>query len=413
MDSLLKKNTCRIAAALVIGMIFITASCTKKNKTGNLEREDLFTIVYGSFENQLNLLNLESPYPRPDSQIYMDEGIFYISNAYSGKILQLTSFGDLLSLYYNPDKNPPPTFTGSEQNQKITTRRSIIYPFNHPSYLTVTKEKHLFAVDTIPDDRIEYDYTDTIALRNIVVHFDETGAFVDTIGQEGVGGTPFPLIEGLFSNDNNELIVVCKTAQSMKVYWYDAAGTLRYKIPIALDKLPSPYESSITIFSNIEKIVPDHIEEKIYLKIDYYREDIDPATKVSAGISYDKSCLYVFDIASKQYEHPFEIAPYETSETAGSSTVYFKKVYNLLGVSQQNWCFLSVPDTEGYILKIIDLRTGKMYTRKLLVAAEELLYNAFSLSPDGILSALLAGNDSASLVWWRTNEIIGAYLNER
>ena len=149
------------------------------------------------------------------------------------------------------------------------------------------------------------------------------------------------------------------------------------------------------------------------MKIDYYREDIDPATKVSAGISYDKSCLYVFDIASKQYEHPFEIAPYETSETTGSSTVYFKKVYNLLGVSQQNWCFLFVPDTEGYILKIIDLRTGKMYTRKLLVAAEELLYNAFSLSPDGILSALLAGNDSASLVWWRTNEIIGAYLNER
>lgn len=407
---ILKKNAYRITAVLLFTLCIV--SCAKKNLTGNLKREDLFTIEYGSFENQLNLFNLESPYPRPDSQIYMDEGIFYVSNAYSGKILQLTSFGDLLSLYYNPEKNPHPASTDSDQKQKITTRRSIAYPFNHPSYLTVTGERHLFAVDTIPDDRIEYDYAENIALRNLVVHFDESGAFVDTIGQEGVGGTPFPLIEGLYTNDANELIVVCKTAQSMKVFWYDSSGNLRYNIPLACNNMPSPYENGKKIFSNVEKIVPDYTEEKLYLKIDYYREDIDPATKVSAGISYDKSFLYVFDIASKQYEHHSEIAPHEMSETGSTGTVHFKKVYNLLGVSKQNWCFLSVPDQDGYILKIIDLHTGKMYIRKLPIAPEELLYNAFNLSPDGILSALLAGNTSAAIVWWRTHEIIGAYLNE-
>ena len=35
------------------------------------------------------------------------------------------------------------------------------------------------------------------------------------------------------------------------------------------------------------------------------------------------------------------------------------------------------------------------------------------LSSDGILSAVLAGNEQAEMVWWRTNEITGVSTHER
>ncbi|MEL3906821.1 MAG: hypothetical protein P1P65_07330 [Treponema sp.] len=396
---------------LIYIFVMLTAGCTN-GKTGKLEREDLFLIQYGNFESQMNLFNLESSYTRPDSQLYMDGGIFYISNSNAGKILQLTSFGDLLALYYNPEKNPRPTFIETEQKDTIMTRRALIYPLNHPSYLAVTQEKHLFAVDTLKEERIEYDQTENLALRDIVLRFNENGEFIDTIGQEGPGGTPFPPIEGLYTAADSSIIVICRTEQSIRVYWYDQSGSLRYKIPIAFNTLPSPYTDELKMFSSIDKIVPDFNTKKLYIKIDYYRENIDPGTKVSAGISYDKSCLYIFNIDTKRYERKIDIAPYEGTEHTGAGIRHFKKVYGLLGVTANNWCFLTTPLPDGYILELIDLKSNKIYTRTLSVTPEELTYNAFNLSPDGILSAILAGNEHAAIVWWGTHELIGASKNE-
>jgi len=343
----------------------------------------------------------------------MNGGIFYISNSSAGKILKLTSFGDLLALYYNPETNPRPTFIDIEQADKITTRRAVTYPLNHPTFLAVTPDKHLFAVDTVNEDRIEYDQTENLALRDIVLHFNEAGEFVDTIGQEGVGGTPFPPIEGLYTDSDNGIIVICRTERSIRVYWYDNTGNLLYKIPIAFNGLPSPYTTELKTFSNLDKTIPDFSEKKLYIKIDYYREDIDSDTNVSAGISYDKSCLYIFNIETKQYERKIDISPYEDTENTNTGIRHFKKVYSLLGVTENNWCFLTTPQSDGYILELIDLYSNKIYTRTLTVSPDELTYNAFHLSSDGMLSALLAGNEQAAIVWWRTNDIIGASKNER
>ena len=383
-----------------------------KSTTGNLERESLFSIKYGNFEDQLDLFQLESSYIRPDSQLAMDEGIFYLSNSNAGKILKLTSFGDLLALYYSPEKNPHPTFIESGQADKIMTRRAVTYPLNHPTYLAVTPHKHLYTVDTVNEDRIEYDQTENLALRDIVVHFTESGEPADTIGQEGLGGTPFPPIEGLHTDSENGIIVVCRTERAVRVYWYDASGNLLYKIPIAFNGLPSPYSNDVKIFSSLDKAVPDFAAKKLYIKIDYYRENIDSDTNVSAGISYDKSCLYTFNIETKRYERKIDIAPYEDTENTSAGVRHFKKVYSLLGVTANNWCFLTTPRPDGYILELIDMRSNKIYTRTLTVSADELAYNAFYLSPDGILSAVLAGNEQAEMVWWRTNEITGASTHE-
>ncbi|MGI5098453.1 hypothetical protein E4N70_06620 [Treponema vincentii] len=405
----------RIFKGLCIAIYCVFSLCAVscgKETTGNLEREHLFSIKYGNFEDQLDLFQLASPYIRPDSQLAMDDGIFYLSNSSAGKIMRLTSFGDLLALYYNPEKNPQPTFVDADQTDKITTRMAVPYPLNHPTYLAVTPSKHLFAVDTVNEERIEYDQTENLALRDTVIHFNEAGEFVDTVGQEGAGGTPFPPIEGLYADSNGGLIVVCRTATGIRVYWYDNTGSLLYKIPIAFSGLPSPYTNEVKGFSSLDKAVPDFTAKKLYIKVDYYREDIDAETNVSAGISYDKSCLYTFNIEEQRYERTIDIVPYEDTEDTSTGVRHVKKVYGLLGVTANNWCFLTTPRSDGYMLELIDLHSNKIYTRVLSVSAEELVYNAFNLSSDGILSALLAGDTQAEIVWWKTNEIIGASKNE-
>lgn len=392
----------------------VFCACSKET-SGKIEREHLFSLTYGNFEDQFNIFQLESSYVRPDSQLVMSDGIFYISNASAGKVLKLTSFGDLLALYYDPERNPPPSGADTGHTDKIMTRRAVKYPLNHPTYLAVTTHKHLFIVDSVAEQHIEYDQTENLALRDIVIHFNEAGEYIDTLGQEGVGGTPFPPIEGIYTNAANGIIVVCRTGTGVRVYWYDSAGSLLYKVPIALSSLPSPYTGNEKVFLNLDKAIPAFTTRKLYIKVDYYREDIDSETNVSAGISYDKSCLYTFNLEDKRYEQAVDIAPYEDTEETDAGvghTKHCKKVYGLLGITDNHWCLLMTPYSEGYVLELIDLYSNKIYTRTLSIAENELVYHAFHLSSDGILSALLAGDTQANIVWWKTSGIIGAANNE-
>ena len=72
----------RIFKGLCIAVYCVFSFCAVsggKKKTGNLERKQLFSIKYGNFEDQLDLFQLASPYVRPDSQLVMDDGIFYLN----------------------------------------------------------------------------------------------------------------------------------------------------------------------------------------------------------------------------------------------------------------------------------------------------------------------------------------------
>jgi hypothetical protein len=396
-------------------LLILLSSCNEEN-VSRVDREKLFTLSYGRFEDEIDLFQLDANSTGPDTQIYMRDGMFYISNSGSKKILQLTSFGDLLSVYYNPETNPVPSFTNSssgstaaagEVSSAPTTRKAVSYPFNHPVYLTVDSLKRLFVVDQVPADRVEFDNDDQVVLRDVVLRFNPDGRFIDYIGQEGPGGTPFPPITGVYSNNANETIVTVKTQVGIKVYWFDSEGALLFRIPVEFKNLPSPYEKDKNVLSSLEKILPDPASRRIYLKIDYYAEVIDAATKSNAGISFDRSCLYPFDISSGKYEHFIDVPAYEGVDKDNLGTVSFKKPYELLGITTTGWVYLYTPGDDGYALEVLDSRSRRIYKRNLAVQPDELAYNVLMLSPDGIVSALLASSSSASLVWWRTDALIG------
>ncbi len=402
-----------LAVALCLSFSALFVSCTKET-VSLVEREKLFTLTYGRFEDEIDLFQLDSNTTGPDTQIFMKDGMFYIANSGSKKILQLTSFGDLLSVYYNPETNPVPSFAetatdeaGAAAKAVTATRKAISYPFNHPVYLTVDSLKRLFIVDQVPQERFEYDNEDQVVLRDVVLRFNLDGRFVDYLGQEGPGGTPFPPIIGVYNNTRNETVVMAKTQAGIKVFWFNDEGTLLFRIPVSFRNLPSPYEKDRVILSSLEKILPDPDTRRIYLKIDYYTEVIDTATQSNAGISYDRSCVYPFDIDSAKYGERIDIPSYNGVDKDNLGTLTFKKPYEFLGITSSGWIFLSTPRPGGYALEILDTGSRRIHKRTLSVREDELAYNALMLSSDGILSALLATAYDASVVWWRTDALIG------
>jgi hypothetical protein len=430
------------AALCAAPLVFLSCADEPASQVG---REKLFTLSYGRFEDEIDLFQLDSNSTGPDTQIFMRDGMFYISNSGSRKILQLTSFGDLLSVYYNPETNPVPSFAAegmagqgtpdalssgdslalasesapsgaspaggampeAKQSPVTTTRKAISYPFNHPVFLTADTLKRLYVVDQIPSERFEYDNEDQVALRDVVLRFNPDGRFVDYIGQEGPGGTPFPPVTGVYNNSRNETIVTAKTQTGFKVYWYDGEGSLLFRIPVSLRNLPSPYEADKVVLASLEKIIPDPDSRRLYLKIDYYAEVIDQDTQANAGISFDRSCVYPLDIASGKYEDRIDLPPYEGVDKDNLGTVAFRKPYELLGITTSGWLFLTTPQDGGYALVCMDSRSRRVHKRVLAVRDDELAYNALSLSADGIISALLATPYDASVVWWRTDSLIG------
>ncbi|MGP1438833.1 MAG: LIC_12708 family protein, partial [Treponema sp.] len=234
--------------------ILLCFSCYKES-VQDMKREDLFSLSYGSFEDDINLSNLSKiPSNSVDSQVFMKKGFFYISNPGSKKVLKFTSFGDLLTVYYNGEFMP--NIINKKSTDVLSTRESIQYPFNFPTFVVVAEDKNVYIVDGLTEDRIEYDIEDNIGLKNIVLHFNEKGEFIDYIGQEGYGGSPFPSIHALYSNNENEIIVVCKVNQSFRVYFYNNKGSLVNKHYISIEGLPDIYKDERQTYINIDRIIP-------------------------------------------------------------------------------------------------------------------------------------------------------------
>ncbi len=142
----------------IIAAVFILASCGGNKVVSSLESEELFNLEYGNFEEELNMFNL-SKIGGINTSLVMKDGFFYILNGESKKIMEMTSYGDLLTLYYNAKYNPSPSFSnvssGSENVETVSASRSAVpFEFNETTLLAVDGRKHLYVVDKLPLDRI-------------------------------------------------------------------------------------------------------------------------------------------------------------------------------------------------------------------------------------------------------------------
>ncbi|MGN0730071.1 LIC_12708 family protein [Treponema sp.] len=397
----------KILFSVVIAAVFL--GCRKGRVVSSVEKENIFNLNYGTFEDELNVFNLGSA-GNISISIAMRDGFFYILNGESNKIMEMNSYGDLLSLYYNPQKNPFPSFaeSGTDVN---STRVAVPYAFNEISKIAVDSRKYLYAVDKLPFARQETDSKTSQVLSQVIVRFDGAKKYMNYIGQQGPGGTPFPYIKDIFTTDRNELVVLCTTSSGSVVYWFSMDGFLMYTIPIEKENVPNPFadEKTETFFS-VENIVPDYRERKLYLKVDYFSSYIDESSRVQSGVEYVTTLIHTFDVENNQYDFPITIPPYDEPVSEGFSKENYEIPYDFLGITDSGWLYFIVSTENGFSLQMVQENGQRILKRKISLDRESCLYYSFNLSREGIISAIVVENEKASVCWWRIDSLIQAVI---
>ncbi len=369
------------------------------------ENENYTAINIGRLEDQINLINFEGTQSAEKTRITMRDGLFYISDGKGERVVRYTSYGDLLFMVYNEETNPPPlTLPLNPPEGEQVTRWAVTYPFREPGEIAVDSRKHIYVEDRLPTDRHIFDEELKSLLDSTVLHFDTNGKFVEYLGREGLGGSPFPHINSIFTTVNDEIAVVCRLPQGWNIYWFNPNGMLRFSIPISLRTLPpSPAEELFPSISSIS-IAPD--ERKIFIKIDYQRSTFDESTNTQTGIVFDRSVIWVMNAASGIYESAIEIPLFEQTFREGSREYTESLIYSMIGVVNNGWVFLSVPVDGGYSLLAVRKNSSEQHRGFIHVDNNELYFNDFDISADGILSGLLADDWQAKIVWWRSDTLI-------
>jgi hypothetical protein len=147
---------------------------------------------------------------------------------------------------------------------------------------------------------------------------------------------------------------------------------------------------------------------KVFIKVDYYRETFDESTNTKLGAEPDSSVIWPLHVENGSYEPPIEVPFFEQQRTENTRRVTERLLYSLLGVVKNDRVFLTFPVEGGYSIMILSTESRDQRRGFIRVNNDELQFNAFALSAEGILSALLATDFEAKLVWWRTDKFLEA-----
>jgi hypothetical protein len=340
----------------------------------------------------------------------MRDGLFYISDGNGEKVVRYNSYGDLLFMIYNEETNPPPVTakTGIEDST-LVTRWAFSYPLREPGEIAVDSRKHIYVEDRLPYDRHSVDVESRALLDSIILHFDTDGRFVEYLGQEGIGGSPFPRITGVFTSIRDELVTVCRLPTGWNVYWFDDSGKLLYLVQLKNSAVPVPPDyPSVSV--SLDAVIPAPDARKLFIKVDYYRDVFDESTNTRAGNEPDSSLVWIMNVENGSYTDTIEVPLAEYSFSENGKNINARILYSMLGVTREGNMFLYYPVDTGYSLLILDSDSssgGRQRQCLITVGNEELQFNTFDLSADGILSALLVSSWEVKLVWWRTDKFIG------
>ena len=396
--------------ATALAACFAFTSCVKTETVQSISETELFSLPYGNFEEQLSVTDLNDV-GNVRFGITMQDGFFYIVNGESKKILELNSYGDLLTLFYNEDSQTARLLEASNRPDK-SIHHEISYPCDYPGMVAADSNKNIYTVCSIPWDRQEKSDDGTTLYSHTVLRFARDGSSVDYIGQQGPGGTPFPYIKNIYTTSKDELVVVAASSEGLLIYWFASDGFLKYMIPVTTKDAPVAGDAvnHSDIFLTIENVVPDPVSYKLYVQIDYYTTYVDEDSKVQSGINYVQTMLFPLNIENGTYEDPVSVPPYEESVVSDYSKLTYRIPYDFLGVTRNGWKFFIVKTEDGFNIEMIQSETQRILRRHFNAVHSNIVYDTMCLSQDGILTALYLEKEKARVVWYRTDNLIDAIL---
>ena len=392
---------------LCISITLLIFSC-KDSDTSQVKRETLFSIQYGKMDDQIDISFDRYTVPTYPAIIKMVNGIIYVMNGNLQKIMKFTSYGDLITLIGKRDINSAPILFEESNPQEVVNRKAIFFPFNNIETIKVDKRQYVYVSDLLPKERYEYDERNKIMLSNIIYKFDNNCNFINSLGQDGIGGIPFPFIKSIETNNNNDIIVVTITETKQIVFWFSEKGDLKYKIEMDGDSIPRPAED-LNFYHSIETIKVPSDGYFLYAKTQYYERTIDPVTGIQTDSDFYKSYINVLDIEAGKYINMIEIPDMYTVSLNPSNFMEkpLQVLYSFMDIIYNKYLFLSaiINDKTMQIL-ILDTDGKACGQSRINIDFEKYHHIDIDISNEGIITALLAGESDATIVWWKANSIL-------
>ena len=388
----------------ILGTILIfTVSCNK-DSVGSIEREDLFSLEIGPLEDQIALYKLEGDRGIRRTGFSMRDGLLYIADGTNGKIMRYNSYGDLLLMIYNEETNPPPITLKTITEDEQVTRWAYTYPLEEPGWITIDSRRHIYVEDRLPHEEQRYDSETKALLDGVILHFDQEGRFINYLGREGIGGSPFPRIVGFSTSSRDELAVICRLPSGWEVFWFNSSGTLLYLVKISSDVIPvlADWPQALATIDNIMASVDSR---QLLIKVDYSRDTFDESTNIRTGNEPFNSVIWVLNVEDGTYSDSVEVPLYEITENGRPANIRIFHI--MLGVARNGKVLLYFPgENDGYSLLYVNIHSHEQRRGSIHFSNAELRYNDFFLSTDGILCAMLADNYNVKMVWWRTDRLM-------
>ena len=389
-----------------LAFVLCLISCAPRGADA-VQREDLFTLDIGPMEDQIALYSLEGDGGIRRADIAMRDGLFFISDSNSGKIVRYNSYGDLLFMIYNDETSPDPVSLRTRVAEGTqVTRWAHTYPLRSPGKIAVDSRKHIYAEERLPQERFGFDEENRALLNSVILHFDEEGRFIEYLGQGGLGGSPFPHITGLYASADNEIAVACRMPTGWNIYWYSGNGEQLYLIQIKNNAVPIPVDWQGGFSASVDSIIAAPDARKLSIKVDYYRNVYDDSTNTRVSTEPVNSLIWILNVEDGAYERSIEVPFYEYAVSEMGRTVNMRLLYSMLGIVRGGAILLHFPTETGYALLRMDSGGHEQRRAFINVDPEELRFTGFHLSPEGILCALLADDWKIKVVWWRLDKFL-------
>jgi hypothetical protein len=398
-----------LAASACILVLFLSG-CQRKGLE-ELVSSQLFSLSFGKMEDQIDLFQFPGTMVEKKNTVFMRDGWFYVANGSAGKVMVFSSYGDLIFLLYNPQTNPVPTHLGPADpnaSEEVSTRGYVAYPFTDIGQIAVASDKTLYVEDAIPDAKIVKDADKGILLSRVILRFDRKGRQLGYLGQEGIGGTPFPFVSALHVTAKDQLVVVCRLPQEWEVFWFSREGVPLYQVQIDNNHLPSHTDKGVTPI--LVNIIPDLQNPLLYLVIYSYSATTDTSAAAGPGQDNVPARAYKLDLRTGQYDPAsveFPQNPPRREKVGLKTTEIPSPPSDLVGVSENGYFYLlAYTDTNLYTLQILDPSGRVKSRRRMIIEDSELLYRDVHLSSTGIMYGLLADQTRAHVSWWRSDLLL-------
>lgn len=412
-----------LAAACCAAIVL--AGCQRKG-IEELVSSELFSLSMGKMEDQIDLFQFENAMVERANSLTMRDGWFYVANGSAGKIMVFSSYGDLIFLLYNPQTNPAPTTLGpadvnasgaesaghgtesTGHSGVVSTRGFVAYPFSDIGHIAVASDRTLYVEDAVPEAKAVKDTDRGVTRSRVILRFDRKGRQLGSLGEEGIGGSPFPYVYALYVTANDQLVVVSRLPRSWEVFWYSRDGAPLYQVEISNGNLPAKPERGVT--QALVSVLPDLQSPLLYLIISSYQDAVDARSAAPASNDAVTTRAYKLDLRTQQYD-PGSVEfptnpPHRTK--AGLKTIEIPSPpSDVLGVSTGGYFYLlAYTDTNLYTLQIVDPSGRVRAQRRVVIEDSELAFRDIHLSSTGIIYGLLADKSKAHVSWWRSDLLL-------